>query len=116
MGYERIKAEHAGPKNGGGAWMTRAEAKQTAKRERRQVDKRTDECGDLDEFSARGSTPMLDDSTKMRRRLGVSWEEGRRMENEEPEMTELPESWRTMPDGTPAPHWVAALDEARRGR
>ena len=42
--------------------------------------------------------------------------EGRRMEGEEPEMAELPESWRTLPDGTPAPNWVAALDEARRGR
>lgn len=38
MAYERIKPEHAGAKNGGGAWMTRAEAKQTAKRRRRQVD------------------------------------------------------------------------------
>jgi hypothetical protein len=38
MAYERIKAEHAGAKNGGGAWMTRAEAKQTAKRQRRQAD------------------------------------------------------------------------------
>lgn len=41
MGYERIKTEHAGAKNGGGAWMTRAEAKQTGKRKRRQADKRT---------------------------------------------------------------------------
>jgi len=40
MGYTRIKPEHAGAKNGGGAWMTRAEAKQAAKRRRRQVDKR----------------------------------------------------------------------------
>lgn len=39
MGYERIKTEHAGAKNGGGAWMTRAEAKQTAKHKRRQADK-----------------------------------------------------------------------------
>lgn len=39
MAYERIKTEHAGAKNGGGAWMTRAEAKQTAKRRRRQTDK-----------------------------------------------------------------------------
>jgi len=38
MAYERIKTEHAGAKNGGGAWMTRAEAKQTAKRQRRQAD------------------------------------------------------------------------------
>lgn len=39
MGYGRIKAEHTGAKNGGGAWMTRADAKQTAKRKRRQADK-----------------------------------------------------------------------------
>lgn len=35
-----IKTEHAGAKNGGGAWMTRAEAKKSAKRKRRQTDKR----------------------------------------------------------------------------
>jgi len=40
MGYERIKTEHVGAKNRGGAWMTRFEAKQAAKRKRRQVDKR----------------------------------------------------------------------------
>jgi hypothetical protein len=40
MGYERIKTEHNGAKNGGGAWMTRAEAKKVSKRERRQTDKR----------------------------------------------------------------------------
>jgi hypothetical protein len=38
IAYERIKPEHAGAKNGGGAWMTRAEAKQTAKRQRRRGD------------------------------------------------------------------------------
>jgi hypothetical protein len=38
MAYERIKTEHAGAKNGGGTWMTRAEAKQTARRQRRQED------------------------------------------------------------------------------
>jgi hypothetical protein len=31
----------------------------------------------------------------------------------EPEMAELPESWKTLGDGTPAPNWVAALQEAR---
>jgi hypothetical protein len=41
MGYERIKTEHAGAKNGGGAWMTRAAAKRTAKHKRRQADKRS---------------------------------------------------------------------------
>jgi hypothetical protein len=39
MGYERIKTEHSGAKNGGGAWMTRFAAKQAAKRKRRQEDK-----------------------------------------------------------------------------
>lgn len=39
MGHERIKTEHAGAKNGGGAWMTRAEEKQATKRKRRQMDK-----------------------------------------------------------------------------
>jgi hypothetical protein len=38
VAYERIKTEHAGAKNGGGAWTTRAEAKQAAKRQRRQAD------------------------------------------------------------------------------
>lgn len=40
----------------------------------------------------------------------------RRGEDEEPEMAELPEAWRQLPSGAPAPNWVAALDEARRGR
>ncbi len=39
MGYERIKTEHARAKNGGGAWMTRAAAKQTAKHKRREIDR-----------------------------------------------------------------------------
>jgi predicted RNA-binding protein YlxR (DUF448 family) len=39
MAYERIKSEHARAKNGGGAWITRDEAKQAAKRQRRQADK-----------------------------------------------------------------------------
>ena len=38
MGYEQIKTEHVGAKNRGGAWMTRFEAKQAAKRKRRQAD------------------------------------------------------------------------------
>jgi hypothetical protein len=40
MGYERVKTEHAGAKNRGGAWMTRSEAKLAARRQRRQADKR----------------------------------------------------------------------------
>jgi hypothetical protein len=39
-----------------------------------------------------------------------------RHEQAEPEMAELPEAWRHLPSGAPAPNWVAALDEARRGR
>lgn len=42
--------------------------------------------------------------------------EVRHEERTEPEMAELPESWRHLPSGAPAPNWVAALDEARRGR
>jgi hypothetical protein len=42
--------------------------------------------------------------------------EVRHEERAEPEMAELPESWRHLPSGAPAPNWVAALDEARRGR
>jgi hypothetical protein len=34
----------------------------------------------------------------------------------EPEMAELPETWRTFEDGTPVPNWVAAVHEAREGR
>jgi len=29
-------------------------------------------------------------------------------------MAELPESWKTLEDGSPAPNWVAVVDEARR--
>jgi hypothetical protein len=32
-----------------------------------------------------------------------------------PEMAELPERWKTLPGGTPAPDWVAAVQEARDG-
>jgi hypothetical protein len=47
VGYERIKTEHAGAKNGGGAWMTRAAAKRSAKHNRRQTDKRSAAAGRL---------------------------------------------------------------------
>lgn len=80
MSHEGIKSEHAGARNGGGAWMTRAEVTTTARRQCQQEEKRAAE-GD-----------------------------------QAPEMTELLESWRTFPDGTPVPNWVAAVDEARRGR
>lgn len=42
--------------------------------------------------------------------------EVRHEESTEPEMAELPEAWRRLPSGAPAPNWVAAVDEARRGR
>lgn len=42
--------------------------------------------------------------------------EVRHEDQAEPEMAELPEAWRRLPSGKPAPNWVAALDEARRGR
>jgi len=42
--------------------------------------------------------------------------EVRHEESAEPEMAELPEAWRRLPSGAPAPNWVAAVDEARRGR
>jgi hypothetical protein len=125
LAYERIKAEHAGAKNGGGAWMTRAEAKQTAKRRRGQTDKqatspethrgevpvdmtakekllkeaprwsehdaqvalraverehngeteqKADAWGDLDEFSARASTPTLRRLDEQEAAAGFSWE------------------------------------------
>lgn len=31
----------------------------------------------------------------------------------EPEMAELPETWKTSANGAPTPNWVAAVDEAR---
>lgn len=34
----------------------------------------------------------------------------------EPEMAPLPQDWRTLPSGEPAPNWVALLHESRRGR
>jgi hypothetical protein len=40
----------------------------------------------------------------------------RREESEKPEMAELPPAWQHLPSGIPAPNWVAAVDEARRGR
>lgn len=34
-------------------------------------------------------------------------------EEAKPEMTELPAGWKTLPSGSPAPNWVAAVQEAR---
>ncbi len=33
----------------------------------------------------------------------------------EAEMLPLPEGWRTLPSGRPAPNWVAGLEEVRSG-
>jgi hypothetical protein len=80
VGYERIKTEHAGAKNGGGAWMTRAKAKQSAKHKRRQTEKvakvrRTfDDWGDLDRFSAQASRGVLRQMTEDEEAAGLSWE------------------------------------------
>lgn len=39
MAFRIVKTEHNGAKNGGGAWMTRREAKEHSNRRRRQNDK-----------------------------------------------------------------------------
>lgn len=84
VGYKRVKTEHAGAKNGGGAWMTRAEAKESAKRKRRRADQEVaeggrslDDWGDLDQFSARGSRGVLCPMTEDEEAAGVSWEKFR---------------------------------------
>lgn len=76
-----IKPGHTGAKNGGGAWMTQAEAKEAAKRQRRREDEdtgggdqATDDWGDLDEFSARGSEPTLRRLDEQEAAAGFSWE------------------------------------------
>jgi hypothetical protein len=80
MGNERIKTEHAGAKNGGGGWMTRAEAKETARRRRRQIDKQAtgdallDGWGNLDQFSAHASRGVLRHMTEDEEAAGLSWE------------------------------------------
>ncbi len=40
----------------------------------------------------------------------------RRTGDLEPEMAELPAAWRTLDDGSPAPNWVALVDEVRSER
>lgn len=81
MGHKRIKTDHAGGKNGSSAWLTRAEAKETAKRRRRQKgkdaaggDQAADDWGDLDQFSARGSEPTLRRLDTQEEAAGFSWE------------------------------------------
>lgn len=80
MGYKRVKTEHAGAKNGGRAWMTRAKAKESAKRKRRQADQEVveggrplDDWGDLDQFSARSSRGVLRHMTEDEEAAGLTW-------------------------------------------
>lgn len=56
VGYKQVKTDHAGAKNGGGAWMTRTEAKESARRKRRQADS------------------VLRRMTEDEERAGLSWE------------------------------------------
>jgi len=84
VGYKRVKTEHAGAKNGGGAWMTRAEAKESARRKRRQADtgaveveRPLDDWGNLDKFSARSSCGVLCHMTEDKEAAGLSWEKFR---------------------------------------
>ena len=80
MAYKSVKTEHAGAKNGGGAWMTRAEAKENARRRRRQLDKQAagdallDDWGDLDQFSVCASHGVLRHMTEDEEAAGISWE------------------------------------------
>jgi len=59
---------------------------------------------------------LLDELTDAELDEVVKLIEVRHEEDEEPEMADLPESWRTFEDGTPVPNWVAAAYEAREGR
>jgi len=80
VAYKRLKTEHAGAKNGGGAWMTRAEAKESARRKRRQADeeKRSlNDWGAVDQFSAHGSRGVLRHMTEDEEAAGLSWEKFR---------------------------------------
>lgn len=84
MGYKRVKTEHAGAKNGGGAWMTRAEAKQRAKRKRRQADQEVveggrslDDWGDLNQSRGHGSRGVLRHMTEDEEAAGLSWDKFR---------------------------------------
>jgi hypothetical protein len=84
VGYKRVKTEHAGAKNGGGAWMTRTEAKESARRKRRQADEEVveggrslDDWGDLDQFSAHGSRGVLRHMAEDEEAAGLPWEKFR---------------------------------------
>jgi len=77
--YERIKTEHAEPRDGGETRMTRTEAKQSATRERRQTERAVkggrllDDWGDLDRFSAQASRGVLRHMTADEEVAGFSW-------------------------------------------
>jgi len=80
-GYKRVKTEHAGAKNSGGAWMTRAEARESARRKRRQAEEEVveggrslDGSGDLDRFSAHASRGVLHHMTEDEEVAGLSWD------------------------------------------
>lgn len=45
--------------------------------------------------------------------MGASLTQVDTTKDSEPEMAELPESWKTLESGAPAPNWVAAIQEAR---
>jgi hypothetical protein len=84
VGYKRVKTEHAGAKNGGGAWMTRAEAKESARRKRRQADEAAiqgegslDDCGNLSQLTAHGSRRVLRHMTEDEEAAGLSWDKFR---------------------------------------
>ena len=84
VGYKRVKTEHAGAKNGGGAWTTRAEAKESARRKRRQADEEAvegegslDGGGNLSQLTAHGSRGVLRHMTEDEEAAGLSWEKFR---------------------------------------
>lgn|GEM_PF-1655205 len=54
---------------------------------------------------------LTDDEIKRSTEMAMRLENGDQVD---PETAELPEGWRTLDSGTPAPNWVAAVDEARR--
>ena len=83
VGYKRVKTEHAGAKNGSGAWMMRrrrrrapsASVIELTKRWSREVG--LDDWGDSDQFSARGSRGVLRHMIEDEEAAGVSWEKFR---------------------------------------
>jgi hypothetical protein len=49
MAWQKLKTEHAGAKNGGGSWGTRAFVKLSSKRRRRAMDKKLIRSRDADD-------------------------------------------------------------------